>query len=127
MLETFISQVEWMTVTISTLVCFVLGWLWYSDKLFGKQWKAGLGTPAWTAPMWMPMSAQLGSTFLLAIIINMATADGHAFHAILVAITVAGFIKANGYFSGKTMTAVSVDVLYVVVMAAIMITINLSI
>lgn len=123
-METFISHIEWAPVLVSFFLAFGLGWLWYSDKLFGVKWRLGKGSEVWHAPMWMPMSAQAGSTLLLAIITNMAAQDGHIGHAVLVAITIAGFIKANGFYSGKTMFVVSVEVGYVIAMIAIMVGVN---
>lgn len=124
-MEAFLTQIEWMPVTVSFVLSFALGWVWYSPMMFVKKWQEGIGVPVWRAPMWMPMLAQAGSTLLLAIIMNLATQDGHLFHAVLVGITVAGFVKANGFYSGKTMFAVSVEVGYVVAMAVVMIAVNL--
>lgn len=71
--------------------------------------------------MWIPMSAQAGSTLLLAILLNLAIGSGHLIQAVLMVFTVAGFIKASGFYCGKTMTAVSVEVGYIVTMSALII------
>lgn len=123
-METFLSMIEWGPVLVSTVLAFALGMAWYT-MLFQKQWLAGLPQPpVWRAPMWMPMSAQLGSTLLLAIIFNVASSEGHVGHAFLVAITVVGFIKANGMYSGHGRSAIVVDVLYILAMALIMVGVN---
>jgi len=32
-------------ILISALLAFMLGWLWYSDKLFGPAWQEAIGKP----------------------------------------------------------------------------------
>ncbi|MCA9355318.1 hypothetical protein KC865_02095 [Candidatus Kaiserbacteria bacterium] len=124
MTEIFLN-IEWWPVIVSFVLAFGLGWLWYSDKCFGKKWRAGIGQPIWQAPMWMPMSAQGVSTLLFSIIINSVMTEGGVVYAILIAITIAGFIKAGGFYSGKSKYAVSVEAGYVIAMAVIMIVVNL--
>lgn len=124
-MDTFLSQIEWVPVLVSFVLAFGLGWFWFSDKMFGERWHRGVGTAIWQPPLWMPMSAQAGSTFLLAIIVNMATLDGHVFHAILVGLTVAGMIKANGLFAGKSLYAISVETGYMIAMVVIMVATNM--
>jgi hypothetical protein len=42
-MENFVlSQVNWLSVVVATLVSFVIGSLWYSPLLFGKIWQAEL-------------------------------------------------------------------------------------
>ena len=124
-MEAFLSQIEWVPTLVAAVLAFMLGWAWYSPAMFLKRWQEGMGTPVWQAPMWMPMSAQFGSTLLFSIIIGAAAADGHIGHAVLVGITIAGFIKAGGFYSGKTMFAVSVETGYIVVMTLLMIGVHL--
>ena len=119
-----LQNIEWMTVAVSFVLSFALGWLWYSPMMFLKGWVAGIGETAWKPPMWMPMSAQAGSIFLFAIIANAAAQDGHLIHAVLVGITIAGFVKAGALFSGKTIYAVSVEAGYVLAVTFIMVMIN---
>lgn len=124
-MEQFLSQIEWTPVLVSFLLAYGLGWVWYSPILFYEKWRDGKGGEIVQHPMWMPIVAQAGATFLFALIVNLSTADGHIGHAVLVALTIAGFIKANGLFGGKTKWAVSIEVLYIIAMAAIMISVNL--
>lgn len=124
-METLLQNIDWTVVIVSTILAFGLGWLWYSPLMFVKGWMEGIGEPVWRAPMWMPMMAQLGSTFLFAIIVNVAAADGHIGHAVLVGLTIAGFTKASGFYSGKSMYAVSVEVGYIVVMTILLMLTNM--
>lgn len=123
-METLLISIEWLPVIVSTLLAFGLGWLWYSPLLFLKPWLKGIGEPVWQAPMWMPMIAQFGATIFLAIIINALHGGGNALLIVLILITLMGFIKSNGLYSGKTKTAISVELLYFPFMVLIMLLVN---
>lgn len=124
-MEQFISMIEWGPVLVSFVLAYGLGWVWYADIGFGKRWRVGKGGAVVEHPMWMPISAQAGATLLFAIIVNLATADGHVGHAVLVGLTIAGFIKTNGLFGGRTIYAITVDTVYVLAMLAIMVGVNM--
>jgi hypothetical protein len=124
-METLLQTIEWMPVLVSFLVTFVLGWIWYADIGFGKKWREGKGAEVVQHPMWMPMSAQAGATLFFAIVINIFMVYDNVAMAILVALTIAGFIKSNGLFAGKTKWSISVDTLYILAMATVMIGVNM--
>ncbi|MDI9409671.1 MAG: hypothetical protein QM523_10570 [Candidatus Pacebacteria bacterium] len=39
----FEFHINWVTYLVNFILCFVIGWLWYSPMVLGKQFKAGLG------------------------------------------------------------------------------------
>ena len=122
---TLFSQIEWVPVLVSMIVTFLIGWVWYSPVLFVKPWMNGLPSPMkWHAPMWMPMTAQLGATLLSAIIVNALYTTGQTALLVLVTLTPIGFIKANGMYSGKTKTTISIETLYILVMVLVMVATN---
>lgn len=120
-----LANLEWVPVLVSTVLAFGLGYLWYSDNFFGEKWRVGKGGEVEEYPMWMPMTAQLFGTLLLAVIVNMAAADGHVGHAVIVGLTIIGFIKANGIYSGKSKYAIGVEAGYIVAMVIIMVVVNM--
>jgi hypothetical protein len=124
-MEQLFSTIEWLPVLASFVISYALGWVWYADIGFGITWREGKGSPAMEHPMWMPISAQAGATLLFAIIINIFMVYDNVVMAILVALTIAGFIKSNGLFAGKTKRAIAVDTVYILVMTLLMIGINL--
>ena len=125
-MEALISQIAWTPVVVSTVLAFGLGWLWYSPALFLKSWKAGLPyPPKWEAPMWMPMVAQLGATFILAILVSLSIKSGDVRNAAFIVIAIMGFTKANGLYAGKSMAAISVEVLYILAMGVLLAAVNL--
>ena len=51
------ANVNWLAVIVGAIVAYLLGMLWYSPKLFGTTWAAGVGVsfddaevPALTGP-----------------------------------------------------------------------------
>ncbi len=75
--------------------------------------------------MWVPRSAQACATIFFAIVINIFMVYDNVAMAVLVALTIAGFIKSNGLFAGKTKWSISVDTLYILAMTAVMIGVNM--
>ena len=126
-MEQIISMIEWVPVLVSFVLAYVLGWLWYSPVMFYEKWRTGKGAEVVQYPMWMPMAAQAGATLLLAILINIFMVYENIAMSVLVSLTIAGFIKANGLFAGKTKWAVSIETLFVLAMGAIMIAVNIVI
>ena len=117
-----ILNVDWLAVVVGAVVAFLLGWLWYSDKLFGLKWREGArSVTGMEYPMALPMIAQVVSTFLFAWVIGVAEAMGSTWLALLFIITTAGLIKANGLFAGKSMYAIRTEAGYVFVMGIIVI------
>jgi len=120
-MEFLLDGINWAAVILGTVAAFAFGWLWYGEKLFGPKWREGIGTPAVaTRPMWLSMGTQLISTFLLAWVVAVTQVMGKMSLTILIAITVAGLIKAQGFFGGKTNFAISVDVGYLLLSVVIM-------
>jgi len=37
------TGVSWLGVVVGAVVSFLVGWLWYSPKLFGPKWAEGVG------------------------------------------------------------------------------------
>jgi len=38
-----LSGINWVSILIATVVVMVIGWAWYSDMLFGKDWLGMIG------------------------------------------------------------------------------------
>lgn len=48
--------VSFLAVIVGAVVAFLAGWLWYSERLFGKKWAEGVGVELGSASD-MPMGA----------------------------------------------------------------------
>jgi Protein of unknown function (DUF1761) len=120
------TGVNWIAVIAGTAVSFLLGWLWYSPKLFGVKWAEGVGAKLGAGDT-MPMGAmiaQLTGTFLLAWIVGVTAARDALFTIILVVIGIAVLIVANGLFARKSGYAIGVEAGFIVAMAVVMIAIQ---
>ena len=117
------ADLNWIAVIAGTVVSFLVGWLWYSPKLFGVKWAEGsrvdLGS-ADSMPM-MAMASQFLALLLLAMVVGITATTDALITAILAILAVAVFNLASGSFVRKTNYALGVDFGYVVVAGVIMI------
>ena len=122
-MEELLANVNWIAVVVGAVLAFVLGWLWYSPKMFGVKWAEGVGINIndGSGPMMSAMIAQVVGTFLLAWVIGItATTDSLAL-AILIALTIATLIKANGLLTQKSKYAIMVESGFILAMAVVII------
>ncbi len=125
-MEELSTEMNWLGVVAGTIIGFLIGWLWYSPILFGRKWAEGSGVELGTASS-MPVAAmatQLISTFLLAILVGITAAQNALTTAILILVTLAGFVMSMGLFVKKSSYAVAVDGSFIVVMGIVMIIIQ---
>lgn len=125
-MEELSTEMNWLGVVAGTIIGFLIGWLWYSPILFGRKWAEGSGVELGTASA-MPIAAmatQLISTFLLAILIGITASQNALTTAILILVTLAGFVMSMGLFVKKSTYAVAVDGSFIVVMGIVMIIIQ---
>lgn len=117
------AGVNWLAVGVGTVVAFLLGWLWYSPKLFGARWAAGVGVDIeGDQPMPVtPMAVQLLGNFLLAWVIGVTAAVNALLTAILIVLTIVAIVAANGMFAQKSGAAIGIECGFIVAMAMVMI------
>lgn len=116
-------QVNWLAVVAGTVIGFLVGWAWYSPKLFGVRWAEGSGVSL-NRPDKMPvfaMVAQLAALFLLALVVGVTAVTHALLTAILAILAVAMFTASMGGFVQKSSYAITVDFFYILVAGAIMI------
>ena len=117
------SAVNWIAVIVGAVVAFLVGWLWYSPKLFGVKWAEGCGVSLGSADE-MPvfaMVAQMAALLLLSIVVGVTATVNALFTAILAILAAAAFVAASGAFVKKSTYAIRVEFFYIVVAGAIMI------
>ena len=122
-MDVLVAGVNWLAVGVSTILCFGLGALWYSKKLFGTKWAEGVGIEI-GADVKQPVPAlamQLLGTFLLAWIISLAIANVAIPIGILFASTSACLLMAGSMFGQNSRYATIAEGSFVMVMAVIMI------
>ncbi len=117
------STVNWLAVTVGTVVSFLIGWVWYSPKLFGKKWAEGSGVSLDSADK-MPVFAmvtQLLALLLLALVIGVTATIDALITAILAILAVATFTASMDGFVKKSGYAIAVDFFYIIVAGVVMI------
>lgn len=114
-------NVSWTPIIIGAVAAYVLGGVWYAQAVFGKAWMAGINIdPSRKCPPALPMIAQAGATFLLSWLVGIAAAQNSWQFALLIALTCAGLIKANGLFASKGYTAIVIETGFVFAMVLVM-------
>jgi len=120
------ENVNWLAVLVSFVLAFILGWLWYSPKLFGHKWAEGVGLDP-KGPEKMPVAAmafQAAGTFLLAWLVGVTAAHESLFTIILIALTIMALMAAGGFFTRKTGYAIATEVGFIVAMVVVMIVVQ---
>jgi hypothetical protein len=120
------ANVDWVAVAVGTVVSFLLGWLWYSPKLFGKKWAEGVGVEPGSASATpaAAMIVQLVATFLLAWVVGITAAKNALLTIVLIVVMLALFVVAGGLFGKKSGYAIAVEAGFIVAMAVVMIVVQ---
>jgi len=117
-----LDGVSWIGVVVGFVVSFLVGWLWYSPKLFGPKWAEGVGIKLNDgSPMAMAMIFQILATFGLAWLFGITAASESLLTIILVLFTIIFFIISNGKYAQKSNAAVMIEASYIFVMGIIMV------
>jgi hypothetical protein len=121
-MEELLMDVNLLALGSGALVAFLLGWVWYSDTLFGIRWREGIaGVTGDRTAMMYGMMAQVFGTVLLAWVIAIAETLESLQFVFLLALTIGTLIKANGLYSQKSRYAICVEVGYIWAMILVMI------
>ena len=79
------TGVSWLGVIVGAVASFLIGWLWYSPKLFGPKWAEGVGVEMGTAAE-MPVAAmatQMVGLLLMSWFVGVTAAANALFTVIL--------------------------------------------
>jgi membrane protease YdiL (CAAX protease family) len=117
------NGVSWLAVLAGAILSFVLGYFWYSPKLFGVQWAEGSGVKMNSADK-MPMAAMAsqGLGLLLMSWFVGVTANSNALSTVILATLAFTVLQFSGNsFSGKSNYARTVDAGYWIAALIIMI------
>ncbi len=118
-MEILLDNTNWTVVLVGFAVSFILGWAWYSPLMFLNKWLPGLGTAAVPGRSMVPgMVTQLIATFLFSWSLVVAASFSMGL-AVVAALAATAMIKANGFFAGKSMSAIMVESWFMIVQAAI--------
>ncbi len=119
-------NVNWLAVIVGFVLSFLMGWLWYSPKLFGTKWAEGIGVELGKAGE-MPVVAmvmQAIGTFLLSWLVGITAANEALLTIGLIVLTIAVLQIAAGHYAKKSQYAIMVEAGFTVAMAAVMIVVQ---
>jgi hypothetical protein len=117
------ANVNWLAIIAGAVLSFLLGWLWYSPKLFGVKWAEGSGVKLNTADA-MPIGAMAsqGIGLLLMSWFVGVTAANNALQTVILATLAFTVLAFSGNsFIGKSSYARLVDAGYWIACLVIMI------
>ena len=116
------ADVNWLAMIVGAVVAFLMGWAWYSPKLFGKKWAEGVGLSLDdpVKPPAMAMIFQALGTLGLAWVVAVTAKTDALMTIILIVITFVLIQISGGFFIKKSGYAIATDAGYIVAMAVIM-------
>lgn len=71
MLFDYFDDLNWLAVIVATLAYFVIGYLWYADFAFGKQYRAAIGQGDDAAPDPVAIVVNLLAWFVAAVALGL--------------------------------------------------------
>ncbi len=122
-MEELTAGVNWLAVIVGFVAAFMLGWLWYSPKLFGKRWAEGLGIDLGSSSE-MPAAAMITQalgTFLLSWVVGVTAASNALLLVLLIILTIMVLQASAGFFTKKSGGVVMIEVGFTLAMAVVMI------
>ncbi len=122
-MEELTMDVSWLAVVAGAIVSFLVGWLWYSPKLFGPKWAEGVGVEMGTASE-MPVGAmvfQVVGLMLMSWFVGVTAASNALSMVVLATVAFTVLAYSGGMFAKKPSYARNVDAGFWVVSLVIMI------
>ena len=122
LMEALTANVNWLGVGLSTIICFMLGALWFSGKLFGEKWAEGIGIeigPNHKQSV-SALVSQFFGTLLLAWIVGLAVSGGSIASVVLITLAVFFLVLASNLMGDNTLYASMVEGGFVIAMTIIM-------
>jgi hypothetical protein len=114
------ANVNWIAVIVGFVAAYGFGWIWYGP-LFGKPWSSALGLKIPDKLPVLAMATQAVGTFLLAWLAGVTAVSNHLATFILAVLMVVALMKANAFYSGRPMRALTIEIGYVIAMAVIVV------
>ena len=119
------TDVSWMAVIVGAIASFLLGWLWYSDRLFGEKWAEGVGTELGKVRANVgALVAQIVGLFLMSWFVSVTAASNLLFTVILATLAFVILAQSGAMFRGQSTYARWVDAGHWILSLVLMIVAN---
>jgi hypothetical protein len=120
------NGVSWAAVISGAVVAYLVGWLWFSERLFGKGWAEGVGVELGKSND-MPMAAmvmQAVGLFLMSWFVSVTAASNLLMTVILGTLAFTVMAGAGSMFRRNSTYSRNVDGGYWIVALVIMVVCN---
>jgi Protein of unknown function (DUF1761) len=117
------TGVSWLAIIAGAIVSFLLGWLWYSPKLFGVKWAQGVGVEMGSASS-MPVGAMVSQAiglFLMSWFVGVTAVSSALYTVILATLAFTALAYSGGMFNKKSDYVRNVDAGYWIASLVVMI------
>lgn len=117
------TGVSWPGVVAGAVASFLVGWLWYSPKVFGVKWAEGTGVELGSASS-MPVAAmvsQFAGLFLMSWFVGVTASSNALLTVILATVAFTVLAYSGGLFGQKSGYARNVDAGYWVICLVVMV------
>ena len=102
------TNVSWIAVIVGAIASFLLGWLWYSERLFGEKWAEGVGVELTKVHANVgALVAQIVGLFLMSWFVSITAASNLLFTVILATLAFVILAQSGGMFRGQSTYALS--------------------
>lgn len=98
------TGVSWLGVVVGAVVSFLVGWLWFSPKLFGVKWAEGVGVELGAASE-MPVGSmvfQVIGLLLMSWFVGVTAVSNALLTVILGTLAFTALAYSGGMFSKKS-------------------------
>ena len=117
-----IDGVSWIGVLVGAVVSFLVGWLWYSPKVFGTKWAEGAGVALGGATD-MPVAALVTNfigLLLMSWFVGVTAVSSALFTVILATLAFTVLAYSGGLFTKKSAYARNVEAGFWIVALVVM-------
>lgn len=125
-MEEITANVSWLAVVTGAIAAFLIGWLWYSPRLFGTKWAEGVGAKLSDSDE-MPMGAmqaQAIGLLLMSWFVSVTAANDALLTVILATFAFTMLAYGGGMFAKHSSYARSVNAGYWIVSMVVMVIAN---
>ncbi len=125
------ESVNWLAIVVATIVTFVIGGIWYHEKVLGTKWMHAVGLKKKDLEN-ANMGKVFGTSFVLAFVTSVFLAifadvlqigtafDGALFGAVIGAVFVATSLGTQYVFAQRSFDLFAIDASYVIITFAVM-------
>jgi hypothetical protein len=117
------TGVSWLGVVVGAVASFLVGWLWYSPKVFGVKWAKGTGVELGAASS-MPLGAMISQAvglFLMSWFAGVTAVSNALATVVLATAAFTVLAYSGGMFGRKSAYARNVDAGYWIVCLVVMV------